>query len=206
VAAADSGLEPLYVVRRTWHTDIAFRARDLRPPLADLLRFFPGAESLVFGFGDRHYVLSKDKNFLEMVVAMLPGAGLILTTGLSVPPQAAFGADQVITFTVSHAQAEAAQRFVWNSLEHDSGGVVREFARGPYSGALYFASPVTYDFAHTCNTWTAEGARAAGLPIRVFGVLFASQLWAQVKDAARQQPVSLPLAASSAAPGGAVAH
>jgi hypothetical protein len=202
VPSAVAARQPLYVVRRSWHTDIGFRARDLRPPLASVLHFFPGAEAVVFGFGDRHYVLSKDKTFMEMVVAMLPGQGLILTTGLSVPPQRAFGNDQVVTFAVTSAQSDAVQAFVWDSLQRDAGGVVRAFAPGPYGGAVYFASPATYDFAHTCNTWTAEGLRAGDLPIRSFGVLFAGQLWAQVQDAVRQSPDALPLAASSAAPAG----
>lgn len=192
VASPDSPTEVIYAVRRSWHTDIGFRASDLHPPLASVLRFFPGAKSLVFGFGDRHYVLSKDKNFLEMVAAMFPGKGLILATGLSVAPQGAFGDDQVVSFTVTASQGDAVQAFVWSALQHDASGVVQAFAPGPYTGALYFASPVSYDFAHTCNTWTAEGLRAGSLPVGSFGVVFASQLWSQVLKAAAAQPASLP--------------
>src|ERR1039458_10254570 len=51
----------IYVIRRSWHVDIGFAAADLQPPLAALRSDFPDAHFLLFGFGDRHYLVDHDR-------------------------------------------------------------------------------------------------------------------------------------------------
>src|SRR4051812_36465785 len=48
-----------WVVDQGWHTEIALRAEDLTGPLAGLRAPFPGAETLVFGFGKRSFMLAE---------------------------------------------------------------------------------------------------------------------------------------------------
>ena len=170
----------IYVIKRSWHVDIGFATADLQPPLASLRKDFPNSRYLLFGFGDRHYLLDKDRGFGGMLAALWPGAGLILVTGLDDSMQAAFGEDNVIEIPVTEAQARLAQQFVWQSLSADRGSVAALRA-GPYEGSLYYAASKGYSGWHTCNTWAAEGLRAAGLPVHSFGVAFAGQLWIQAR-------------------------
>jgi uncharacterized protein (TIGR02117 family) len=176
----------LYVIKRSWHTDIGFDVADLHPPLATLRQALPAAHYLLFGFGDKHYLLSRGNSFEGMVGAVWPGEGLVLMTGLEREPEQAFGAAGVTRLRVSAAQAERLEEFVWNSLAtHD--GIAIALAPGPYDESLYYESTLPYSGLHTCNTWTAEGLRSAGLPVRSFGVEFSWQVWPQVrrlKDAA----------------------
>jgi len=168
------------VIKRSWHVDIGFATADLQPPLASLRKDFPNSRYLLFGFGDRHYLLDKDRGFGGMLAALWPGAGLILVTGLDDSMQAAFGEDNVIEIPVTEAQARLAQQFVWQSLSADRGSVA-PLRAGPYEGSLYYAASIGYSGWHTCNTWAAEGLRAAGLPVHSFGVAFAGQLWSQAR-------------------------
>ena len=170
----------IYVVKRSWHVDIGFATADLQPPLASLRKEFPNSRYLLFGFGDRHYLLDKDRGFGGMLAALWPGAGLMLVTGLDDSMQAAFGEDNVIEIPVTPAQARLAQQFVWQSLSADRGSVA-PLRAGPYEGSLYYAASIGYSGWHTCNTWAAEGLRAAGLPVHSFGVAFAGQLWGQAR-------------------------
>lgn len=172
----------IYVIDRGWHTDIGFAAADLHGRLAAVAGDFPGARFLIFGFGDRHYVLAKDKNFGEMLAALWPGAGLILATGLVADPERAFGAERVARIRVTPAQADAAEDFVWRSLAVDAAGLAQPYAPGPYSGSLFYTSTTTYSGWHTCNTWTAEGLRAAGLPVVTTGVLLSAQVWDEAEE------------------------
>jgi hypothetical protein len=110
------------------------------------------------------------------LAALWPGPGLVLATGLIAPPQDAFGAAHVIALTVTVQQAHDAQAFIWQTLESPA-----PYATGPYEGSVYFAATAKYSAFHTCNTWAAEALAAAGLPIRRAGVIFAGQLWAQVR-------------------------
>lgn len=180
----------IYVVRRGWHIDIGFAAGDLRPPLNSMVRKFPGVHYLFFGFGDRRYLLAKNRNAPVLLAALWPGPGMLLVTALGASPQDAFGSSQVAPLPVTLEQSRGAQAFVWQSLEgpvSDQGdNPIRSYAPGPYEGSLYFATPLKYSAAHTCNTWAAEALRTAGLPIRSAGVVFARQLWSQVQPLRRK--------------------
>jgi len=63
----------MYLARRSWHIDVGFAARDLGPSLAFTARRFPRAKYLFFGFGDRHYLLSKGKGTSSLAGALFRG-------------------------------------------------------------------------------------------------------------------------------------
>lgn len=190
-SAPTSGL--IYLARRGWHVDIGFAVPALEPPLQSLGAQFPGARYLFFGFGDRHYLLAKHRNGPVLLGALWPGPGLILLTALTSTPQAAFGEEHVIALTVSLGQARAAQAFIVQSLSADNGQAlgaggrqdaadgIQPYAPGPYEDSSYFATTAKYSALHTCNTWVAEALKAARLPVHSGGVIFAGQLWRQVR-------------------------
>lgn len=181
--------QTVYVVHRGWHTDLGFPAGELEPEFqTQMQNDFPGARYLVFGFGDRRYVLAHDKTIFQMLGAMFPGAGLVLATGLSATPQAAFGETEVATLDLFPAQAAAIREFVWRSFERRAGAALHPYARGPYAGSLFYAASLRYSGLYTCNTWTAEALAAAGLPIRARGVLFAGQVWDRVRALPEARP------------------
>jgi hypothetical protein len=168
----------IYVARRGWHMDIGFAAVDLQPPLKLVAAQFGDVRYVFFGFGDAHYLKSKNHSTPTMLAALWPGPGLILATGLSSTPQEAFGIPHVIALAVTSRQSGDAQTFVWRSLSvHDDASPA--YAAGPYPGSLYFTATPRYSALHTCNTWAAESLAAAELPITSAGVLFAGQLWRQ---------------------------
>lgn len=173
---------PIYVVRRTWHIDIGFRAQDLQPPMASLRDTLPGARYLLFGFGDRQYLLAQGHG-LSLLKALLPGPGAILVTGLPTTPEVAVGASHVVRIEVPPKQAKRVQAFVWNSFTTHA-GVARPIRVGPYAGSLYYASPQRYSLLHTCNNWAAQALESARLPIHSSGVELAGQLWHQVRQLA----------------------
>lgn len=181
--AAASAATSLYVVRRGWHIDIGFPARDLEPPMASLRDTFPGAEYLLFGFGDRQYLLANGRG-LSLLKALWPGAGIMLIRGVRTPAQVEFGESHVVRIEVTLAQSRRVQAFVWNSLTTHA-GVARPMVAGPYAGSFYYASPQRYSLLHTCNTWAAQALKSGRLPIRSTGVALAGQLWHQVRQLAR---------------------
>lgn len=169
----------IYVARRGWHIDIGFAAADIKPPLNALAAEFPGLRYLFIGFGDQQYLLAKQHNAPVLLAALWPGRAMLLATGLSVPPQAAFGAAQVAVISVTPQQLTQAQAFIWQSLDRHAGP--KPAARGPYAGSLYFTAGARYSALHTCNTWAAEALKSAALPVHSGGVVFAGQLWVQVR-------------------------
>ena len=188
VAAGTDAGQPvvIYVIKRSWHTDIGFDAADLHLPLASLRQQLPGAGYLLFGFGDRHYFMHHGDGMGTMLGAAWPGAGLVLMTGLTNTPEQAFGTAGVARLTLSASQARRLESFVWNTLA-TSDNAATALAAGPYDGSFYYASTTRYSGLHTCNTWTAEGLQAAGLPVHSFAVEFSGQVWRQVLKIQRHQ-------------------
>ena len=172
----------IYVIGRDWHTDVAVPASELTGPLAGLERIFPGARYFSFGFGERRYLLAQDKTLADMLLALWPSPGLMLVTALRAPPSAAFGPAHVVPLHISEAGRKALLTFVGRYFGLGSGGDLRLAASGPYPGSLFFASPGTYSATYTCNTWTADALRAAGLPVAGDGVLWAAQVMKQARE------------------------
>jgi hypothetical protein len=175
----DSAANPpivLYLARRHWHIDVGFSVSDLNPSLAFIARRFPRARYVFFGFGDRHYLLSKRKGSSSLSGALIPGPGIILVTALENTPTQAFGASQVLEFDLSAVETAAAQSFVRRTLSGEQGMTeIPSVADGPYEGSLY---------------WAAETLSSAGLPVRTRLVLLAGQLWKQALKVAARAPAA----------------
>jgi len=176
---AEGGGAAVYVVRRSWHVDIGFRAADLQPPLASLRDSMPGTHYLLFGFGDKHYLLSHGSTFGRLLGAVFPGEGLVMVTPLENTPEHTFGADEVIRLSVSEAQKRDLEAFIWTTFATQN-GVAREVGNDGYL-TVYYAAATRYSVFHTCNTWAAEALRAAGLPVHTWDVELAGQVWRQVE-------------------------
>jgi hypothetical protein len=121
--------------------------------------------------------------------ALWPGAGVILLTGIANSPQDAFGGKQVIALQATAAQMTALQSFIAHSFR-TADGSIRIFQAGPYEGSAFFLATPKYSALHTCNTWGAEALKAAGLGAHSKGVIFAGQLWSQVKRLQSIQRIS----------------
>jgi hypothetical protein len=174
----------MYLARRSWHIDVGFAVRDLDPSLAFIARRFPQSKYVFFGFGDRHYLLSKGKGTSSLAGALFPGPGLILVTALENAPSQAFGDPHVLEFALSASQAAAAQGFVRGALAGE--GEILPIAEGPYEGSAYYGAVARYSALHTCNTWAAEALKAAGFKMHTHLVLFAGQTWNQARKINRR--------------------
>jgi hypothetical protein len=166
----------VYVIGRGWHTDIGLPVAEISGPLAALERPFPGVRFLTFGFGDRRFLLTRDRSPIAMLAALLPGSGAMLVTALNTTPQAAFGADNVVPLHTTSDDLARLQSRLWREFDHDPAGSPVMLTRGPYPGSLFYAASATYSGFYTCNTWTAAVARAGGLALPAGGVLFAGQV------------------------------
>ena len=170
----------IYVIGRGWHTDIGLPVDEVHGPLADLERDFPGVRFMVFGFGERDYLMTHGNGSGEMLTALFPSKSAILMTALRAPPTEAFSDEQVVTLRLTQGGVDALAELIWQALEKMPDGAAQRLADGPYPGSAFYASGETYDAFHTCNTWTALLLRDAGLPVDPSGVLFVGQVMRQV--------------------------
>jgi uncharacterized protein (TIGR02117 family) len=171
----------VYVVQRDWHTDIALPVEEIAGPLATLEAAFPGVRFLTFGFGERQFLVNRQRNWGAMLNALLPSQSALLMTALSATPEQAFGARNVVVLRVSRAGLERIEETIWREFEPSPAGKPVLLADGPYPGSVFYAARTTYDALYTCNTWTADILRAGGLPVPATGVLFAGQVMGMVR-------------------------
>ncbi len=169
--------ETIWLIARGWHTDIAMPAARVSGATGRLRMVFPDVVTLTIGFGDRAYLTHPLTGSGDMIAALAPGPGALLVTALRGAPEASFPAGDVVRLSVSAPGMSRLNDFVAHSL----GGRPRLLAQGPYPGSLFYASDDTYSAFHTCNTWTAEALREAGLPVRAAGVLFQSGIMSQAR-------------------------
>ena len=173
------GPATIYVVGRGWHTDIGLPADQVNGPLASLEGDFPGVRFMVFGFGERNYLMTRTVGPGDALSALFPSPSAVLMTALTAPPTEAFSDEQVVTLRLPRAGADRLAEAMWTALEKAPDGSARRLADGPYLGSAFYASTETYDGFHTCNTWTALLLRDAGLPVDPRGVLFVGQVMDQ---------------------------
>jgi uncharacterized protein (TIGR02117 family) len=170
----------VYVVAGGWHTEIGLQLEAITGPLATLKPEFANARYLVFGWGARDYYMARNPGIGDILRAIAPGPAVMLVTPLQMLPEAFFGASNALAI---HASSEGTQRlsqFLWDYLVIDKEGHPRRVATGPDPQSIFYASGGTYNLGHTCNTWTAEALRVAGLPVSAAGVVFASQVLNQL--------------------------
>jgi hypothetical protein len=185
-ASTQGAASTVYVARRGWHIDVGMAVADLALPLASAARTLPQVQYIFFGFGDRHFLLAKHHNAPVLLASIWPGQGLMLLTGLMAAPEQGFGADHLIRLSVGAEQMHALQAFIWKSLQTRDGALTTQDP-GPYEDSMYLPAVSKYSALHTCNTWVAEALRAGGFRVHSAGVIFAGQLWPQVRRLERGQ-------------------
>jgi uncharacterized protein (TIGR02117 family) len=173
--------ETIFLIERGWHTDIGVQAGQVGDGLDQLRTTFPEVGTLVFGFGERAYLMHRQHDVGDMLAALIPGPGALLVTALRDPPETAFPPDEVVVLHVSARGLARLTDFITRSFERAADGTLHPIADGPYPGSLFYGSGNTYSGFYTCNTWTAEGLQAAGLPIHAAGVLFADDVADQAR-------------------------
>jgi uncharacterized protein (TIGR02117 family) len=166
----------VYVIAGSWHTEIALPVVEIGGPLARLADRFRGARYLIFGWGARGFYMAKHPDLGDVLRAAVPGPAVMLVIPLWVPPTTYIGPNNAWVIAVSRAGAVRLSQFLWNNLAKNGAGELERAGPGPYPQSVFYTVTGTYDAADTCNTWTADALRAAGLPVTVAGVVFAGQL------------------------------
>jgi uncharacterized protein (TIGR02117 family) len=170
----------IYLISGGWHTELGLSLGAINGSLAALKPDFPGARYLVFGWGARDYYMAKKADIGDLLRAAASGPAIMLVIPLEIPPEAFFGASNVAVLPAAREGTQRLSEFLWDYLAVDKEGPPRRIGAGPYPQSVFYTSMGTYNLGHTCNTWTAEALRVAGLPVNAAGVVFAGQVLDQL--------------------------
>ena len=186
-AASGDGLEAstIEVIDHGWHTDLALPADGLTGRLAVFRRIFPGVRVLVVGFGRRTFMMAPVTSVADLLVGPFPGRGAILAIGLDADPVLAYADGTVARLHLDAVARGRLDAFVWRTLALDRAGAPLAIGPGPYPGSVFYATTRGYSGVETCNTWTAQASRAAGLPVSATLDVFASQTMSRLAPISR---------------------
>ena len=172
------------LIAAAWHTEIGVAAADLQGPLIALALEFPGARELVFGWGQRTYYMAGRPGSGDLLGAVFPSAAVMLVIPVATSPAHAFPGADIFPLRISGPGLARLSDYLWGYLQKGPDGGPIRLAAGPFPGSVFYASGTTYDAARTCNTFTAEGLRVAGLPVHAGGVVLAHQVIDQLRSIA----------------------
>ncbi len=122
-AAPVTPVTTIDVVEGDWHTENCIRTEDADARLLRLTVGYAGSRFLcVSGFGDRQYLLSRERGPMTLIPALFPGEGAILTTILRDTPAAAFGAGNVVRLPLDEAGISQLRQFLGDAVQTDASG------------------------------------------------------------------------------------
>lgn len=176
----------IQVVSHGWHTEIALATSDAPSDLAHLVALFPSAGWLAFGFGERDFFMAPEETLAGMLAALLPSPSVVLATPLPRTPIQVYSSHRAVSLFITRVDLYRLGVFLQQTLDTHA-GVPEELGPGPSPGSRFYAAATSYHAFFNCNTWTAAALQHAGLPVHPGGVLFASQVMDQARQAATRQ-------------------
>lgn len=107
---------PLYLVDRGWHTEIGIPAADLTGPLAYFRQVFPGARTILFGYGKKTFFTAPTSSPEEYLIGPFPGPAVIQVFALTVAPPQAYAPGTVVTLPLPPAGMARLSAFIGDDL------------------------------------------------------------------------------------------
>jgi uncharacterized protein (TIGR02117 family) len=166
------------VVDAGWHTGLVLSSHDLGTRLLRLRRWFPDANYLFIGWGERSFYMAANPGVATALRALFPSPSVLLVQGHAEPPTYL----EVRWLCLSPVQARKLHVYLSHYLRTQANGDPIDLGPGVSPDSHFFASTGTYDAFHTCNTWTAAALEYSGLPVKAQGVVFAGQVMSEIRS------------------------
>lgn len=184
--AATGDERTLYVVRHGWHTGIVVRAADVPERAWPARRDFPGADYLEVGWGDRAYYQASDPGvWLALRALLWPTPGVLHVVAFAGPVERHFATAEIVELRVTSDGFARLVDAIGASHELDASGAPIALGKGLYGTSRFYASREAFHLFKTCNVWTAQVLREAGLPVAAAPALTAEGLMTQLHPLGR---------------------
>lgn len=174
----------VYLVSHGWHTGIVLRTADLAPVRWPTRAHVSAFEFVEVGWGDRaFYQAPRGTSGLALRAALASGASVLHIVGLDGPPSDALPGSDVVELRLSAPGFLGLVAFIDAAHARDEAGRGVDVGPGLYGGGRFYLSAHRYHLLRTCNTWTAEALRAAGLPLVPGLLITADALMREAREA-----------------------
>jgi uncharacterized protein (TIGR02117 family) len=172
----------IHVASNGWHTGIVLPRSALPAGAVPEAEDFPDAPYLEFGWGDAEYYPAPRPTLgMALGAAFVPGPAIVHLVGLPAHPHDVFPKAEVVTLGLSPEGFRGLADYLDATFARKGAQRAPVQAPGLYSFSRFYPATGEFHLFNTCNTWTARGLEAAGLPVRASGTFTAEDLMAQVR-------------------------
>jgi uncharacterized protein (TIGR02117 family) len=180
----------IYVVNHNdWHTGIVIRREDVPGDLWPERQAFGDSEYLEVGWGDRDYYQSPDPTvWITLKAALWRTDSVLHIIGFNEPVEDFFRGSEMVELRVSVPRLERLSAFIQDKYARDASDRVIELGPGLYENSRFYLARGKFHFLNTCNVWTAEAIRSAGIPVKPSYAVRARILISQLKEHGRMIP------------------
>ena len=182
----------IYIVSHGWHTGIVISGENLGKELSFLNDFFGASKYFELGWGDRAFYQAKEVTVgLVIEAALLSSDSVIHVVSIPEKPNIYFPNSQTIAVKLSSKAYLLLKERLSESFFRDDNEQVVSTRQGIYGYSRFFQANGNFHLFNTCNHWTAQMLRSAGVPVDTFAPLTADRLMSLTKEAiARRKDVS----------------
>lgn len=155
-----------WLVTQDAHTGIAVRRADIPAGLWPESRDFPQADYLEVGWGEREYYMGRDQGFWGTLrVALGSNPSVLHVVGIRGPLTGSFPASEIVELSLPAANYERLIRYIHDAYDRSGAAVIAPLGPGLYGDSRFYPGREPFSLLRTCNVWTAQGLRDAGLPV-----------------------------------------
>jgi uncharacterized protein (TIGR02117 family) len=173
----------IFVASNGWHSAIFVLRRDIAPGDLPETKDFPNALYLGFGWGDADYFPARDPGIATLISAALwPTPAVLHVTGLRISPRDVYGEDKVEALKISSEGVHELVAFLADSFVRHGRKRSKPIGPGLDANSHFYSAKGEFHLFNTCNSWTARGLVAAGVPIDADSVVRAEDLMVQLKS------------------------
>lgn len=172
----------VFVVHNNWHAALVVRKADLRQGLVPEKDHFPEAEYLEISWGDRDYFPATEESVgLALRAAFWSRGSVLHVVGPKGGVRDYFTDGEIIEIAISREAFERLSEFVSGSFSRADPASPAQSQPGLVPYSRFYPAAGRFSILRTCNTWTAEALKSAGLDIRPGFVITAAGLARQVR-------------------------
>ncbi len=156
----------IYLVNQGWHAGIIVKRADIPDGVWSEHKDLPDSDYLELGWGDRDFYQDAKPNFwVTLKAALWPTESVLHIATFNGSVTNYFANREIIKIELSETGFEKLCRYFSKSYARDDAGKPISLGPGLYGVSRFYLSQETYHMFKTCNVWTAQALRSAGVPI-----------------------------------------
>ena len=188
---SDVSTRTVFVVRQDWHTGLVINVADIPDQNWPVLRDFRAARYLEVGWGDRGFYPAREPTlWLGFKALFWPTPGTLHVVGIPGAVEDFAPQNDVVALKLTPSDMERLYLRLSASFDLDVNGNPVMLGPGLYGDSRFYASREVFSLVKTCNVWTAQVLRDAGVPVKPFLFWSASSLLSQLQS--QRQLTALP--------------